>query len=202
MRLTNLDRDLVYLHEGLSEADDIYFLYRYTPGHEYRDKYNNPLILGVKNDIESCIETAAQNLANSMKEETVFENAMIVPIPTSKITAHRTEKIARLIKQFDEFSNYLVSPILQVKHETRSSHKSSERLSANELQAAWHLQLNQMSLSFAHPDRIVILDDVLNHGTHFRVASDMIEERFPTARISGVVLAITNRTQRGIVVER
>ena len=202
MRLTRLERDLVYLHEGLSEADNVYFLYRYITGHEYRDKYNNPLILGVKNDIESCIETAAQNLANSMKKETVFNNAMIVPIPTSKITAHRTDKIARLIKQFDEVSNYDVDPILQVKHETRSSHKSSERLSVNELQAAWHLQLNQTSLSFAHPDCIVILDDVLNHGTHFRVASDMIEERFPIARIFGVFLAITHRTQPGILLER
>jgi hypoxanthine-guanine phosphoribosyltransferase len=36
---------------------------------------------------------------------------------------------------------------------------------------------------------IVIIDDVLNSGKHFKVAQSLIRSRYPTAEIRGVFLA-------------
>lgn len=201
-RLTKIDKDRIYLYQDLLVTDSVYYLHVYSPGQEYREKYYNPLILGVKNDRLRDLETAAENLADAMKKAIVFRNATIVPIPTSKVTTHRTDQMANMIKQRDRSSNYQVEPVIRLRHNTRSSHKSNQRLTKREIQDVWQLNAKQLSVNMSDTKKIVIFDDVLNHGTHFRVASDMIKERFPATIITGVFLAITYRKHPGIVVER
>jgi pyrimidine operon attenuation protein/uracil phosphoribosyltransferase len=44
-------------------------------------------------------------------------------------------------------------------------------------------------LDFAPRLVIVIVDDVLNSGKHFKVAQSLIQDRYPSAEIRGVLLA-------------
>ena len=202
MKLTRLKKDYFYLHENLEESDNIYYLYRYHSGLKYRDQYDNPLILGVKNDEQGCIEKVARNLAIAMKEEKILYQATIVPIPTSKVTAHRTDIIVNLINRQDMASNYNVQSIIKLKRDTRALHKSLERFTVAEIQEAWELEANLRRLHFSDVGHIVIFDDILNHGTHFRVASNLVKERFPLAKLTGVFMAITHRTYPRIRVSR
>jgi hypoxanthine-guanine phosphoribosyltransferase len=75
---------------------------------------------------------------------------------------------------------------LRLKHSTPADHESAERLSFDEL-----LGITELEESFDSAPRqlIVIVDDVLNSGKHFKVAQSLIQDRYPRAEIRGVFLA-------------
>lgn len=198
MRKRNLEKlNDFHLRSEIFMDDEIYFLCRYQAGNEHHNKFDNPLVRGVKNNDIKWMHQAATDLAVAMKEENIFKNSIFVPIPTSKLSDKRTEELATLIARADKNSNYEVKPFIQLKHDTRTSHFSEERVSGAELRSAWKIVVDSSVTYNSEEIKIVIFDDVLNHGTHFRAAHDLLKRRFPLAKIYGVILALTNRTEPG-----
>jgi hypothetical protein len=79
-----------------------------------------------------------------------------------------------------------VRDMLSLKHSTPADHESAERLAFDELLGITELK---GSLDSAPRPVIVIVDDVLNSGKHFKVAQSLIRDRYPSAEIRGVFLA-------------
>ena len=73
-----------------------------------------------------------------------------------------------------------IRPMLELAESTRADHETEERLAYDELLAASRLR----NTSPAPPRPIVVVvDDVLNSGKHFKVAQALISEHFPGCEI-------------------
>jgi hypothetical protein len=79
-----------------------------------------------------------------------------------------------------------VHEMLRLTQSTPADHESTDRLSFDELLKL--TDLTEHSGSVPRPV-IVILDDVLNSGKHFKVGQSLIKARYPNAEIRGVFLA-------------
>jgi predicted amidophosphoribosyltransferase len=111
-----------------------------------------------------------------------------VPIPPSKATGHpdhddRLQQILMLALG-DTFDS--ANPLLQQTQSTAADHHSADRRRFDEL-----LKITRINETFAKATKpvLVIIDDVLNTGKHFKVAQTLLTERFPTATIHGLFLA-------------
>lgn len=143
--------------------DEIYYLCRYQAGNKHQRKFDNPLVRGVKNNDTKWMHQVATELAVAMKEEIIFQNSIFVPIPTSRLSDKRTDELATLIARADKNSNYEVKPFIQLKHDTRTSHFSEDRVSGAELRSAWKIVVDSSVTHNSEEIKIVIFDDVLNH---------------------------------------
>jgi hypoxanthine phosphoribosyltransferase len=76
--------------------------------------------------------------------------------------------------------------MLTLTRSTPADHESVERLTFEEL-----LSITRLTGRPANAPRpvIVVVDDVLNSGKHFKVAQSLIQANFPEAAIRGVFLS-------------
>lgn len=76
--------------------------------------------------------------------------------------------------------------MLRLTQSTPADHESADRLTFDEL-----LRITELTKPVETAIRpvIVILDDVLNSGKHFKVAQSLIKGSCPNAEIRGVFLA-------------
>lgn len=78
-----------------------------------------------------------------------------------------------------------LQPILAVKETMQADHESVDRMTFDDL-----LALTEVLPSTTPVHKtIVILDDVLNSGKHFKVAKLLLSMAHPTATILGIFLA-------------
>jgi hypothetical protein len=79
-----------------------------------------------------------------------------------------------------------VRSMLKLTRSTSADHESPERLGFDEL-----LDITGAieRIEVAPRPIVVILDDVLNSGKHFKVAQQRIRERYPDVEIRGLFLA-------------
>jgi predicted amidophosphoribosyltransferase len=67
-----------------------------------------------------------------------------------------------------------------------ATHVSDQRHTINELVANYEIDEDQAE---PEPTHIVIVDDMMTAGAHFRAMARVLGERFPAVPISGVFLA-------------
>jgi predicted amidophosphoribosyltransferase len=193
---TNLDD-----HSLLSSADRCYYLWEYVPRRGYGFSPTNQLIRNLKIKpsllVGSCarsaykrgaIAHAAAALRHLISREFVEMHATFVPMPCSKAIGDPDydDRMARVLEAAFEGWSVDLRQMLAVVRSIAADHACAERLSYETL-----LEITHVIECGAGPSRavIVIVDDVLNSGKHYRVARELLSQRYPRASVRGVFLA-------------
>lgn len=191
------------LHSFIRADDEIYFFYEYTSRSGYSFSPGNGMINNLKKDIIKyppgsrphdyklrAITDCAYFLGARLNSEWLAQ-AVVVPIPPSKSKDDpayddRMLRVARSIPVRGGLAD--VRELITQNGSLRKSSEceAGERPSIDELLAAYSID---ESLSVPIPTKIIILDDVLTTGRHFKAAKTLLSARFPQARIVGIFVA-------------
>jgi predicted amidophosphoribosyltransferase len=197
MRLLQIDASNIADHARLTPQDVCYHIYEYTSGRNYKFSKTNQLISNLKkkptaSDGErhwksQAVRQCAADLKAALDPKWLAD-ATIVPIPGSKAKGDpdfddRMEQIARLIRPGQDVRNLVVQT-----ESTVAAHEAAagQRIAVEELVAIYRID---ETLTAPAPTKIVILDDVLTAGTHFRAMQTVLSHRFPQAQILGLFVA-------------
>lgn len=196
-RPVRIDESLLSQHRHLVAADVCYFLREYRIGAGYEGETNS-LILNFKKtpDLvsrpewaykERAIETLAGEVAVCLEASRgYFSDATIVPIPPSREHGDplHDDRLPRLLDAARRHCTFDldVQVLLRQKRSIPSSSREASRPSVEEL-----IQLYEVRGSARR--RIVVFDDVLTTGAHFRAADHHLRRCFPTASVIGLFLA-------------
>ena len=187
-------------HHNLDLQDECYFLGRYAVGRSY-DYYDNQLIFNFKKDMDRrgqqdwpykarAIQTVARAfwLAISPWGFDSINATTFVPIPPSKIRTdpNYDDRMVRMLRAVRHHPSLDVRELVAQTESTVAAHASLDRLAADELVELYEIIETAVSPT---PERIVIVDDVLTTGAHFRATKEVLETRFPDADFVGIFIA-------------
>ena len=177
MKLYQLNWRLLLLGEHcyLDTEDECY----YTDEYECRQREGiKPQILSLKRGNTSAILVAAEELASALPPEWA-SCYTFVPMPPSLCA---TSPLRSMIKKLPVGD---VRDLLLQMRDTQPSH-SGWRPTPE--QRASLLTLNELVVD-PKPTAVVIVDDVLATGSHFRAAKMLVRRRWPNMRVIGLFLA-------------
>jgi hypothetical protein len=182
-------------HYHMSADDDCYYFVEFIKGAGYGPP-GNSFINNLKKKPSRrgtyewghklrAINDAAETMQRELPDEWL-ENSTFVPIPPSKAKDHpeyddrMSQVLSKLGKDVD---------VRELVYQTESmdeTHILLDRHSIETLVENYEIDENKVR---PKPTHIVIVDDVVTAGKHFRAMCRILEERFPGVPISGVFLA-------------
>ncbi len=190
-------------HAFLEPGDPCFFFGEYFAYKGYQGGGTNQLIFnfkckpsvaatnpGRRRYKEQAIEFVAAGLRRAMTQADA-ESMTWVPVPPSKVAGH-ADYDDRLVRTLTKaFSGYDVDmrSLLRQSMSTEADHISGSRLTPNALHALMELDIAQLH---ALPVRqaVVLFDDVLTTGKHFKCCERRLREVVPTnVQMLGVFIA-------------
>ena len=185
-------------HSYLTEEDDCFYIGEYTARKGFAYSDTNSLILNLKKPMDRkgktewvhkgrAIITAAQALRNSINSRWL-EAATFVPIPPSKAKSDPMydDRMTSVIQRINQSDPVDCRELIQQTESTDAVHESEDRPGPDEIQA---LYMIDEDLTDPPLEKIVIVDDVLTTGAHFKAAQNVLAERFPDVPIVGCFVA-------------
>ncbi len=187
-------------HFSLDATDTCFYIWEYAARKNHAAGPTNQLIKNLKikpSEMEKtpsrryykqqAIGHAAKALRELLGRQTAEGEFSFVPVPSSKAIGDidHDDRIAQILQC--AFSGWPsdVQPILRIGHSMQADHESADRTTYDDL-----LALTEV-LPPVKPLRrtIVILDDVLNSGKHFKVAKSLLTAANPAATVLGLFIA-------------
>lgn len=198
-RLTKIDDLTRPDHSFLTEEDSCFYLGEYTARGGYAASITNDLINNLKKPMlrrqnpaewkwkERAIETAAAELRRIIGADSIVRHTFI-PTPPSKIKTHPEydDRLVQILTKMGVGLDIDVREIVYQANNMDASHEG-ERASIDDL--VENYRLNPV---LQHPLRnndIVIVDDMLTTGRHFRAMSVVLRDIYPDATIKGLFIA-------------
>lgn len=208
-RLLKIDEVTVGEHFSLDAADTCFYIWEYAARKGYTAGPTNHLIKNLKikpgelataparrRYKQQAIDHAANALRKLLGQQTVEGPYSFVPIPPSKAIgdADYDDRISQLVERAFSGWNFDLQPILRIKQSMPADHETAGRINHDGLHDLMEV------LQPVRPVRstIIILDDVLNSGKHFKVAKSLISLAHPGASICGLFLARCTRNIESI----
>jgi hypothetical protein len=201
-KLSQIDETTVGQHFLLNSSDVCYHIWEYTRRGGFSASPTNQLISNLKKKPskilsnpreapwkEGAIGYCAQALQRMMNRAWIDGYATLVPIPCSKIAGHadHDDRLLRVLQKAFVGPAVDIRPLLTQLHSTTADHEAPERQRFEELLAVTRID-DAIAGAGVRP-QIMVFDDVLNSGKHFKVAQQLLLQRFPAASIVGVFLA-------------
>jgi hypothetical protein len=200
-KLRKIDDSTVGEHFSLDDADRCYYIWEYAARQRYDFSPANQLVYNLKIKPGALAKAPSRNrykleaiahaggaLRSLITREFVETHATFVPIPCSKavVDPNYDDRLSRVLAHAFQGWDADVREMLTLTQSTAADHESIERLTFDEL-----LAITQITTRVGIAPRrvIVIVDDVLNSGKHFKVAQSLIKGRYANAEIRGVFLA-------------
>lgn len=200
-KLLRIDESTVGQHFSLRESDQCYYIWEYTAGKRYDFSPTNQLILNLKIKPswiakapnrnyykQQAVSHAAQGLLHFLPRAHVEQRATFVPVPGSKAAGDPDydPRMQRVLERALQGWSADIRPMIELTKSVPADHETTDRIPYDELLAI--SKLNDVS---GKPLRhiVVIVDDVLNSGKHFKVAQTLISAQAPTAEIRGLFVA-------------
>lgn len=202
-RLLQIDETTVGQHFSLAATDTCYYIWEYAARQPFNFSPTNQLVKNLKiKPIEivaspprrrykqEAIAHCANALRTLIPQGWVENDATIVPLPGSKANGHPDydDRLQLILR--NAFSGYDadIRPLLIQTESTPADHENAVRLSPAELRTVTHIDAERAARGATRPV-IAVLDDVLNSGKHFKVAQELLSQRFPDTTIIGIFIA-------------
>jgi hypothetical protein len=188
-------------HHFLQSSDLCYYIWEYTPRAGFIASPSNQLILNLKKkpsriatDLaqfihkENAIAYAGRAIRSLINRRWLEVHGTLVAMPGSKVPGHADydDRLTRVLHSACDGYQADIRPLLMQVASTDADHESTLRQSPRELHRV--LRINEAVALPTRP-QILIFDDVLTTGKHFKVAQNLLRARFPQAKISGLFLA-------------
>jgi predicted amidophosphoribosyltransferase len=194
-KLTKFDGQTRKDHAYLRAEDDCYYLIEYTARRAFNYSEANNFISNFKKkpSVKAtyqwkhkliAIRQAAETLSSELSK-TWLKKSTFVPVPPSKSRKH-PEYDDRMSKVLQKLQGADVRELVYQAKGMEATHVSTDRHSIEELVANYRIDED---LSDPEPKHIVIVDDMMTAGAHYRAMRRVLRKRFSKASISGVFLA-------------
>lgn len=181
-------------HTFIVEGDQCYYFGEYVKGADPTTSVANDLIYNFKMSVEHrttprwFYKTQAVQAVGSGLARLPADGYCYVPVPPSEARGDPAYddrlcdalRISKGIKPALDFRE-----IVRQRYGLRKSHLESDRVSVEELQECY--EIDEATLKDL-PGTLVIVDDVLTAGRHFRAMSSTLAARFPDKRIVGIFI--------------
>lgn len=183
-------------HHYLSGSDKCYFHGEYTARKGYSFSETNNLIYNLKKPTSKRGRGEWQYKLNAIKQAanifsqgllaTAVQQAMFVPVPPSKAPGdpEYDDRMSQVIRAMAP--NIDIRELVTMKASVKASHERIDRPSPDDLYAG--MTVNQ---ALVKPPKklIIVVDDVLTTGSHFRAVKRHLAEVYPAATIVGLFVA-------------
>ena len=195
--LQKIDELLLPSYKHLTSDDECYFFMGYTPLYKARTPENS-LILNFKKDMDRISNRPEWkwkgNAINEVSElfirsipPIIAQSSILVPVPPSKIKGDSMydDRLVQLVRNFcATHTNTEFREIVGINANMTPTHVDEK--SPDEL-----IPLLTVDKSLCAPskDQIVIVDDVLRHGAHFKAIKTLLQPEFPDSNIIGLFIA-------------
>jgi hypothetical protein len=206
--LTRIDALHRAEHHFLREEDECYFLREYTAGAGFQHGETNDLISNLKKPVdrrerpewrykERAIAQLAMELGAAAGEW--LAGRTVVPLPPSRAKGDPLydDRLLRILELVGLERKLDVRELIAQEQSTRAAHGSEERLTLEELREVYRIE---EGVAEPEPRGVVLFDDLVTSGAHFRVASELLAARFPGVGVAGLFLARRVRPGTGKVV--
>ncbi|MCL1861893.1 MAG: hypothetical protein FWG52_10270 [Proteobacteria bacterium] len=197
-----IDENIRSDHYYLDEDDDCFFFGEYFPRGGFNASPTNQLIDNIKKEVcrrgkpeywykERDIKKVA-NMLKSVLNPKARSIITIVPIPPSKAKDH-PEYDDRLILCLEKIieDGWDVRELIAVKTSMRAHHEyrpGEKRPTPDELYEQLMIDETCLSQKTVH-HRIILFDDVLTNGAHFKACKRLILKKFPDRTVEGLFIA-------------
>ena len=198
MKLSQIDCSNRDYHQELDQTDICFYWCEYTAQKKYNFSEANQLIVNLKKCVSHKSEnqylykTKAIKICASYFQGMNWSSFSIIPVPPSK---KRTDPLYddRLMKILDLANESLaleyrfdIEDIIIQNESYEPSHRLSKRPSFQELKARYQIKkINPDNLR----EKIVIFDDVLTMGSHFKAIKSLLRDEYPNKNIYGLFIA-------------
>ena len=201
-RLLQIDETTVGEHFSLAATDYCYYVWEYTAGQRYDFSPTNQLISNLKikptqisgnprrdRHKTQAISHCAAALRSLIQRTWVEQHGTFIPMPASKVPGHQDydDRIHRMLQAAFRGFNADIRPMLGQIENTPADHESNDRLSHSALRDL--TRINETYAEVPPRPNIAVVDDVLNSGKHFKVAQELLSQRFPGIPVIGIFVA-------------
>lgn len=141
---------------------------------------------------EQAIARFAEDLRGALDPARFASDSVVCPMPPSltKEEPLYDDRVVQLAKRLVDGTSLAVLELLETFKSRAAAHEGKNRPTEPELRAS----MRSVAIALPHGcKRVIILDDVYTAGLQFKVAQDMIRNRFPHVLVRGVFLARTER---------
>lgn len=198
MNLQKIDGLYLPSHYYLDKDDDCYFLMTYAVGKGFGYSKHNQLIWNLKKPMDrketpewDYKEIAIKESARKLEEANTINifpiDSVFVPTPPSKVKGDHgyDDRLLRILKR--AYGGRLdVRELVEQVENTESYHVSGKKRDIDEIFG--NLSVDNNLVDGIKGD-IVIFDDVLTSGAHFKAMSRLLSDRFKDVNIHGLFLA-------------
>ena len=200
-RLTKIDDLTRPNHYFLDDDDECYYLGEYTAGEGYKHSETNQLIYNLKKPLKyrnqspwkykiDAINEVGAAFRKSIKQDTLVNNCTLVPIPPSKKKSdpEYDDRIVQILYAMDKHHKLDIRELVKQRQSIVPAHESEdgERATIEELLTLYEID---ESLSKPPPNKILVFDDLLTTGRHFKAMKAVLQNQFPDTRIIGIFVA-------------
>lgn len=203
-RFTRIDETNRGDHYYLTEEDRCVFFGEWFAGKGYEGGPTNQLVVnfkhkpskaraksGIQYYKDQAITTIAAGLRGAIAQSSV-ESYTWVPIPPSKISTHEDydTRLAQALNRAFSPYNVDIRSLIRQTESTESDHTSSgDRLSPENLLAILEVDNAELSKAPIKENGIVLFDDVLTTGKHFKCCQAVLRQAIPDVPVIGVFVA-------------
>ena len=197
-RLTKIDDLIRPDHSYLTDADACYFIGEYTAYRGYAYSATNSLIFNFKKTMdrdgrpewrykEQAIQRAAAAFRMALNPE-ALDRLTFVPVPPSKAKGDPLydDRLIRMLQAIRPRPPLDIRELIVLMESMVAVHGSDVRPTPERIEALYRFE---EASAEPPPETIVIVDDILTTGAHFRAAKSVLSARFPEAAIIGLFIA-------------
>lgn len=198
-RLTEIDDLSRPDHYYLDADDTCYFLGEYTARKGYAFSATNQLIANLKKPVsvrgeyqwrykQQAIRQAAEALRAALSDDDL-NTATFVPLPPSKAKSDPLydDRMTRVLLAIRQQPRLDIRELLVQIMSTEAAHLTDDkRLPPDDLLGRYDLDEKLLE---PPPSNIVLFDDVITTGSHFKAAKKILGKVFPDTSIYGLFIA-------------
>ena len=198
-RLTRIDELTRPDHYYIEESDRCYFIGEYTARAGYGHSQTNNLISNLKKEVgkrgksewhykEQAIQQAADAFGHVFRDEDLATMTLL-PVPPSKARgdSEHDDRIARILRLIRTNPPPDVRELIVQARSMKAAHyDSNDRYSPDDLEAVYTVAEETAD---PNPERIIVVDDMLTTGAHFKASQRVLQRRFPQVPVIGLFIA-------------
>ena len=197
LRFQQITGDMLADHSHLDANDQCYYFGEYTARASFSHSQTNQIISNFKKSVDRkglpewrYKIQAIQQIANILNGAlNPMPTVLFVPIPPSKAKDHPLydDRMVQVLKKLNPgwMSGCYRELVVQV-NSTDASHLSDAKRDVQRLIQNYRIDQNLVQPT---PETIIIIDDVLTTGCHYKAAKHHLEAVYPQAEIYGLFVA-------------
>jgi hypothetical protein len=197
-KLTRVDSLLLPDHYYLDADDECYFIGEYTARAGFAFSATNDLIQNLKKPMdrrdrpewkykEWAITKAADMLREAIPPDWL-KSATLVPAPPSKAKddPRYDDRLLRILQRLGSGVGIDIRELVFQRTSTAAAHESEDRPTPADLLDVYTID---ETLTKPAPEKLVVFDDLLTTGCHFKAIAQKLGDRFPSKAVIGLFIA-------------